>query len=67
MRPEIIALYNNIKRDIIDIITEKEIDINALAFDLGIDTDTFINKLSNPSEDFCFYLQTLSLVENWEG
>lgn len=67
MNSELLTLYNNIKKDIIEMITEKEIDINALSFDLGIDTDTFVYKLSNLSDDFSFYLRTLSLVENWEG
>lgn len=60
-------LFYSIRFDTLRIIKEKDIDINALAFDLGIDQETFINNYIKRIDDFTFYLEAISLVENWEG
>ena len=67
MNKELDNLFYNIKNTIFNIINEKNIDIELLSFDLGIDSTTFISNFSKRINDFTFYLQTLSLVENWEG
>ena len=59
--------FINIRSTIIMLIQEKKVDIDCLAFDLGIDKEEFIYNLSRRINNFSFYLQTLSLVENWEG
>lgn len=60
-------LFDNIKNTIFNLIYENNVDIDLLSFDLGIDSITFISNFSTRIDDFTFYLQTLSLVENWEG
>ncbi len=60
-------LFENIKNITFALLREKNVDINALLFDLGIDKETFIKNYTKRIKDFTFYLETLSLVENWEG
>ena len=59
-------LFYNIRDRILDCILEKNIDLNLLALNLGISKNTFITNLTSKTDDFTFYLQALSLVENWE-
>lgn len=60
-------LLANLVKEIIDTIKIKNIDIESLAFDLGLETREFIDNLFTREKSFLFYLQTLSLVERWEG
>ena len=59
-------LFYKIKERIFELISQKNVNIDALTFDLGINRDTFINNFAKRIEDFTFYLQTLSLLENWD-
>ena len=59
--------FESIRFTIFENIQNKHIDIDCLAFDLGIDSKTFVDNFSHIIDDFSFYLQTLSLVEHWEG
>lgn len=59
-------LFLRIRENIFFLIKEKGVDIDILAFDLGIDREDFLENLNNRINDFTFYLQTLSLLENWE-
>lgn len=67
MENKLDALFLQFKNHIFKLIREKNIDIDILAFDLGIGRKTFINNFVNRSDDFTFYLQTLSLAEHWES
>ena len=60
-------LFLNIRNTIFTLMQEKQVDIDALTFDLGISREKFVNNFSKRIDDFTFYLQTLSLLENWEG
>lgn len=60
-------LFLNIRTTILTLIKQNGVDMNALLFDLGIDKETFIKNFTHRINDFSFYLETLSLVENWEG
>ena len=59
--------FYNIRSKVLENIQNKNIDIDYLAFDLGVDTQTFLDNFSHRIDNFYFYLQTLSLVEHWEG
>lgn len=59
-------LFLSIRATIYNLIKANHIDMNALVFDLGVDKETFIKNFSQRINDFSFYLETLSLVENWE-
>ena len=67
MENNIENLFLSIRNTIFILIKENHVDVDALVFDLGIDRETFIQNFSKRVSDFTFYLQTLSLVENWEG
>ena len=44
----------------------KNVDLDILAFDLGIDRVTFIDKMTEKKGNYSFYLRTIELLENWE-
>lgn len=67
MKQELDNLFLFIKNRVYSLIQDYNIDIDLLAFDLKMDRDTFIENFTQRIDDFNFYLQTLSLVENWEG
>ncbi len=66
MKEKLNSLFLSISDNIFRLIQEKNVDIDILAFDLGISRQTFIDNFSKRNKDFTFYLQTLSLLENWE-
>ncbi len=59
-------LFLQTREKIIKLIGEKNVDIDLLAFNLGIDTQRLIYNLNNMIDDFTFYLETFCLLENWE-
>lgn len=63
---ELDNLFDNIRHTVFELIEQKNVDIDILAFDLGIDRKTFINNFMHRIEDFSFYLQTITLLEKWE-
>lgn len=66
MKEQLDVLFVSIRNTILLMIKEKNIDIDCLAFDLGLNKQELLNNFSNRNDDFTFYLQTLSVVENWE-
>lgn len=59
-------LFYMVKEQVYKLMDEKDVDINILAFNLGIDTQQFINNFRTRINDFTFYLQTLNVLDNWE-
>ena len=59
--------FLDIRFKVFEGIQKKSINIDHLAFDLGVDTQTFLEYFSRRIDNFYFYLQALSLVEHWEG
>lgn len=66
MEEKLNSLFFDIKDTIIRLIQKKNIDIDILAFNLGISRNTFIENFHKRIDDFTFYLQTLSILESWE-
>ena len=66
MEVKLNSLFYDIKDTIIRLIQKKNIDIDILAFNLGISRNTFIENFNKRIDDFTFYLQTLSVLESWE-
>ena len=66
MEEKLNNLFFHIRERIFRLIQEKNVDVDVLAFDLGISRKTFIENFNKRIDDFTFYLQTLSLLENWE-
>lgn len=66
MEEQLNNLFIYLRQHIYTLIQDKNVDIDALAFDLGIDRQNFIENFNQRIEDFTFYLQTLSLLEKWE-
>ena len=50
-------MFINIRKDCIDLINNKNIDIDDLTFKLGISTNKFIDILTNRNKDFTIYLR----------
>ena len=50
-------MFENIRKDCIDLINNKNIDIDDLTFKLGISTNKFIDILTNRNKDFTIYLR----------
>ncbi len=66
MEEKLNNLFFHIRESIFRLIQEKNVDVDILAFDLGISRNTFVENFNKRIDDFTFYLQTLSLLENWE-
>ena len=66
MEVKLNSLFYDIKDTIIRLIQKKNIDIDILAFNLGISRNTFIENFNKRIDDFTFYLQALSILESWE-
>ena len=67
MEEKLDNLFLSMRDSIFRLIQEKNVDVDILAFDLGISRRTFIENFSKRINDFTFYLQTLSLLEKWEA
>jgi hypothetical protein len=64
---ELETKFKDVKQRIFELIEEKNIDVDLLSFDLGIDRISFIENMSKIDDNYEFYLRTLELVEKWEG
>ena len=67
MEEKLDNLFLSMRDSIFRLIQDKNVDVDILAFDLGISRRTFIENFSKRINDFTFYLQTLSLLEKWEA
>ncbi len=67
MEKELDKLYNNIRKESLALIKEKNIDLEELMNKLDVTKDEFINYFTKRNDNFVFYLQTFSLLEHWEG
>ena len=59
-------MFYEIRNAAFNQIREKNIDIDLLAFELGIDRELFIDRFTHIYEDFSFYLKTMELIDSWE-
>ena len=66
MESRLDSLFYVVKEHVYKLMQEKGVDINILAFNLGIDRQTFIENFTRRIEDFPFYLKTLDELDNWE-
>ncbi len=66
MEEKLNNLFYRIRDNIFRLIQTKNVDVDILAFDLGIDRKTFVDNFAKRINDFTFYLETLSLLEKWE-
>ena len=67
MRENLDELFLETRNYITFLMQKKCVDIDALAFDLGVSKEEFISNFSKRIDDFSFYFQTINLLENWEG
>lgn len=67
MNKKLDELFIETRTKIYNLVQKNNIDINLLAFDLGVSREEFINNFNKRIDDFSFYLKALSLAENWEG
>ncbi len=66
MEEKLNRLFLYIRQIVLQLIYEKEINIDELAFDLGVKQEEFLNNFTQRNDDFTFYLDALSKVEHWE-
>lgn len=66
MEEKLNSLFFQVRERILFLIQEKNVDVETLLFNLDINKNTFINYLNKRTDDFTFYLHTLSLLEHWE-
>ena len=59
-------LFNLIKMDCINLINKKNVDIEDLAFDLGISKEQLIKVFNEKCEDFTIYLKAYNILSEWE-
>ena len=56
-----------LKQNIFKLIEEKNVDVDMLSFELGIDRISFIQNMSKTDGNYEFYIRTLDLLDKWEG
>ncbi len=66
MESKLDNLFYMVKEQVYKLMEEKDVDINILAFNLGVDRKTFIENFTRRIEDFTFYLKTLDVLDDWE-
>ena len=66
MNDNLDIVYENIKNRVFELIQSKNININALAFELNTDTKTFMENFNHRIDNMGFYFQALHLAEDWE-
>lgn len=65
MKKELDILFNNIVKDSLELIKEKNVDLDELAFRVGISTNKLKESLTSRDEDFSIYFRTYNLLLNW--
>ena len=58
-------LFQEIKNECLVNIRDKHIDIEELAFELGMDLNVFLDFFMTRHSDFSFYLKAYDLILNW--
>lgn len=58
-------LFYNIKKDCMDLIREKDVNLEDLSFALGISSREFISNFQTRIKDFSFYLETYRILMEW--
>lgn len=58
-------LFLEVKRDCVRLISQKDVNIEELSFQLGVSTKQFIENFQTRIRDFSFYLQTYHLLVEW--
>lgn len=59
------VLYNKIVKESLDLIKSKNIDLDELAFKIGISSDRLKKSLLSRDEDFSIYFRTYDLLLDW--
>ena len=59
------SLFLNIKNDCMNLIREKDVNLEDLSFALGISSREFISNFQTRIKDFSFYLETYRILMEW--
>ena len=60
-------IFEEIKNRVFELIQTKNVDIDAIAFDMKTNREAFLNSFNKRSENIGYYFEALHLLENWEG
>lgn len=59
-------MFYQIKSDCFKLIEEKDVDLEELAYQMGVSVYTLVDKFSVRDKDFSFYLKAYNLLEEWQ-
>ena len=59
------ALFNEIKKDCLVLIHKKNVDIEELSFQMGLDMKSLYNLLESRNDDFSLYLKLYDILLLW--
>ncbi len=62
---DIRKLCNNIKVDCLELIKQKNVDLEELSFELGVSLNKFIDLFKNNEDEYLFYFKTYNLLIEW--
>ena len=58
-------LYKDVKEECIKLIYDKNVDIEELSFQMGLDVNALYNVLNNKNKDFSIYLKLYDILLGW--
>ncbi len=58
-------LFTQIRNECLEIIDKKNVNVDELSFQMGINSRTLYNVLKNKNEDFSIYLKLYEVLLGW--
>ena len=65
MSNELDLLYKDVKEECIKLIYDKNVDMEELSFQMGVDVNSLFNILNNKDKDFTVYLKLYDILVGW--
>jgi len=65
MNEDLNELFINIRRECLQMIYQKNVDVEELSFRMGVNTKTLYSVLKNKNEDFSIYLKLYEVLLGW--
>ena len=65
MSNELDLLYKDVKEECIKLIYYKNVDMEELSFQMGVDVNSLFNILNNKDKDFTVYLKLYDILVGW--
>ena len=65
MNEKLDKLFYSIRDECLELIKEKKVDTEELAFKVGCNNETLVNLLNNRIKDFSIYLKLYDVLLDW--